>query len=490
MIQTSFSDLEKKTGEVGFVEEILYSIVRVSGLPQAKPHEIVVFEEGEFGQVLSINPKYVEVLLLEDHPVKIGHKVARTNSPLVIKGSDKFLGQTIDPLTRNFFTKKFLEVDGKDYNIQAAPPAIMDRGVIDKPLRSGAIMVDLAIPLGKGQRELVIGDRKTGKTDFLFQIIETQAKEGTICIYGAIGKKREDILKIQEFATKKGIADKLIIIAATSSDPTGLIYLAPFSAMTIAEYFRDQGKDTLVVLDDLTTHAKFYREMALLIKMFPGRSSYPGDIFYTHARLLERAGKFKLKTGKEVHVSCIPTAESVLGDLSGYIQTNLMAMTDGHIYFDIELFNQGRRPAINPFLSVTRVGQQAQTKLKRELSRHLTSFLNHHNKLTRYIHFGAELSEEVRGTLAKGDLIYEFFSQPPSTICPVNMSVFLFGTIVNDMWKGVMVVNAKKSWNKLVIKYQTDANYRKQIDDLVNSVDKFADLLAILKKSGWDLIKV
>ena len=239
-----------------------------------------------------------------------------------------------------------------------------------RPMFTGMTLVDLMIPLGRGQRELVLGDRKTGKTQFLLQAALAQASVGTVCVYACIGKKKAEILRVKEFFAKEGILDKTVIVASSSQDSTGEIFTCPYTAMAVAEFFRDRGQDTLVLLDDMTTHAKFYREMSLLLRKFPGRDSYPGDIFHIHSKLLERSGNFVIKKdGNEmdVAITCLPAAETIQGDLTGYIQTNLMSMTDGHIYFDNELFFKGRRPAINPFISVTRVGYQTQTSLRKEM---------------------------------------------------------------------------------------------------------------------------
>ena len=369
-----FEEFLKKTGEVGYVDEMIHSVAYISGLPEAQAYELVVFENGDFGEIISLGEHHLEVVPFSKTSFPLGSRVARTNAFLQVGASKNLLGKSIDPLgnvLEYLDGDKASTQDGATYRrIDQRAPGVLERKKTDRPLETGVALVDLVIPLGKGQRQLVVGDRKTGKTNFLVQAIFNQAKQGTVCIYAAIGKKRIETKRALEVLKSKGIVDNLITVATSPADSPGLIFATPYTAMSIAEYFRDQGHDALVILDDLTAHAKYYREISLLAKRFPGRSSYPGDIFYIHSRLLERAGNFK--TGS---ISVLAIAELIFGDLSGYIQTNLMSMTDGHIYFDTDFYNQGRRPAINPFLSVTRVGFQAQTPLVRDLSRTLSSYM-------------------------------------------------------------------------------------------------------------------
>lgn len=485
----------EKTGEVGFVEQSLQTLAYVKGLPAAKANEVVVFETGETGQVLSLSEKYVEVLLLSKTKVHVGTRVARTGQQLTIAISENILGKTINSLgipttgsakrslaTQTSKITKEEKSEGREYRyIDITPPGIDVRKNIDKPFETGVTIVDLVVPLGRGQRELVIGDRKTGKTGFLLQNVLTQAQKGVICVYAAIAKKRLDIKMIEEFFVKNNISGNIVVVATSSSDPSGLVFLTPYTAMTIAEYFRDRGRDTLVILDDMTAHAKYYREITLLAKRFPGRSSYPGDIFYVHARLMERAGNFLVKE-KEVSITCLPVAELVLSDISGFIQTNLMAMTDGHIYFDIDLFNQGRRPPVNPFLSVTRVGRQAQTPLLRDLSRQLTSFLLHLEDLRQFMHFGAELSEKTRRELALGERLTAFFDQSSETIVPMSINVILLACLWGGFWRDEEVGEMKRDAELIAANYQKDAKYKTKIDNLLLNIKTFAELVDFVKQ--------
>ena len=273
----------------------------------------------------------------------------------------------------------------------------------------------------------------------------------------------------------------VIIVATTSYAPQGLVHLTPYSAMTVAEYFRDKGIDTLLVMDDLSTHAKFYREISLLGRRFPGRSSYPADIFHTHSRLMERAGNF-IVGEKEVSITVLPIVETNQGDLSGYIQTNLMSMTDGHLYFDASLFSQGRRPAINPFLSVTRVGQQTQSPLRRSIARELRSFLTLYQRTRRFVHFGEEISESIKTILATGENITSFFHQPPSAVTSENVQIFLFAMLWSNFWKDQKIEVIKKDMDKWTLMYEENKAFRDNIDNMIASSSHLNDLLLKIKQ--------
>lgn len=500
------------TGEVGYVSQSRHSIVHVSGLPQAKPHEIVLFETGEVGEVLSLSLDYLEILNFSNTSPRVGTKVARTDELFKISVGEHLFGKTVDPLALRQTsstdsapqavsgqppstdpTTTSSESSGlgqlvESRPIDIAPKSIGQRAIIDEPLETGVTMVDLVISLGKGQRELVVGDRKTGKSSFLWQVVLAQVGLGTVCIYAAVAKKRLDIKKAQEFFRKQGIEKKVITVATSSTDPSGLIFVTPYVAMTIAEYFRDKGRDTLVIIDDLSTHAKAYREIALLARRFPGRSSYPGDIFYIHSRLLERAGKFKVDRGeqgdKEVSISCLPVAELVMGDLSAYIPTNLMSMTDGHIFFDIDLYNEGKRPPINPFLSVTRAGRQTQTPLLRDLSRQLTSFLVRVERLKQFMHFGAELGETTRRTLSLGDRVAAFFDEGADVVIPVNANVILLAALWAGFWKDTPAAVMKKKMAQIIATYKDQKAFAKQVDDLIASSESFKDLVRKIRENN------
>jgi F-type H+-transporting ATPase subunit alpha len=472
-----FQTYLNETGEIGFVEEIRSSIVIGSGLPGARAQEVVMFENGEIGQILTLKKDTIEILLLTKESIRVGSKIVRTKNSMSIAMSPELLGKRLNSLGHLIGTPPLTKVD-EFRSIEIHPPGMSERKPVEKQLETGVALVDLVLPLGKGQRELIIGDRKTGKTEFLNQTMISQARRGVICIYAIIGQKHIDTLLLDKFLTESGIKSSTIIVASSSSEAAGLIYLTPYAAMAIAEYFRDQGKDVLLILDDMTTHARAYREISLLAKRLPGRGSYPGDIFYAHARLVERAGAFT-----KASITCLPVAESTLGDLSGYIQTNLMSMTDGHIFFDIELYNQGSRPAVNPFLSVTRVGHQTQTKLERELSNSVSSFLVLYDRMKQFMHFGTEAGESARNILTQGARLDIFFNQGAQVIYDISFSIFIIGCIWAGKTNELKPQDFKKKIASLYAVYMANDDYKKKIASLV-SVESFNDLLALIKKDG------
>jgi F-type H+/Na+-transporting ATPase subunit alpha len=477
-----FNDFLNETGEIGYVKKVVNIIVYANGLPSIKPGEVVVFENGESGRAMSMNRDEVEILTFSRSSIKVGTKVARTGFPVQFPVGKELIGKLIDPFG-NPLDKQIKITRPKSYRpVEILPSGIMTRKKINKQLDTGVGIVDLMIPIGIGQRQLVIGDKKTGKSNFLLKTIVSAARAGNICIYAAIGKKKLDIKKIEDYLIKNNVMNRVIIIASTSQDPAGLIFITPYSAMTLAEYFRDQGKDSLLILDDLSTHAKFHREINLLANKFPGRNSYPSDIFYVHAKLLERAGNFAVNNS-EAAITCLPVVESSQGDISGYIQTNVMAMTDGHIYFDNNLFTEGRRPAVNPFISVTRVGKQTQTACKRSVNRELLSFLTLYEKLRSFSHFGAELTDSVKVTLQTGIKINSIFDQDPYLVIPSNFQI-LFLTLI---WGGTIKETDLKVINQYKLKllnyYLTDPNYKNNIDKLVASAKSFDDLLLLVQNN-------
>ncbi len=484
----TFAALLEKTKEMGFTTRSLESMAYVSGLPGLRPRELVQFETGERGQASYIEEGEAEIFVFSKLPIKTGTKVIRTNTVTDIPVGAEYLGQLIDPFGNLLDKLRPFKLPEDRRPIDVEPATIAMRRKITKPLETGVSLVDMLIPLGRGQRELVIGDRKTGKTNFLLQTIYTQARKGVICIYAAIGKKKFDIKQAEEYFIKKEIMDQVVVMAALADDPLSTIYIAPFAAMTMAEYFKDRGNDVLLVLDDLNTHAKFYREISLLGKRFPGRNAYPADIFYTHAKLLERAGNFGKKNG-ETAITCLPVVETVQGDITGYIQTNLMSMTDGHIYFDVDLFAKGRRPAVNSFLSVTRVGRQTQTNLRRTINRELTSFLTLRERIENFAHFGAETSSTIKNTLLTGDQITAFFDQTSEVVLEVNLQIFLFALIWFGVWKDKTPDQLKQNMSNIIIAYETKPEFKKQITQVIEKEESLNSLLTVIGKQGVKMLQ-
>lgn len=468
-MRNKFEEYLTKFEEVGFVRENYVATVMIEGLPGAVLDEQLEFEGGAIGRVVGMKKDRLKVMLLNGKPISPSEKVARTGSKVKIKVSDKLLGKTTDALANPIDGADLAENEFEEREIDSKPWGIFGRKRINRRFSTGVMMVDLLVPLGKGQRELVIGDRKTGKSLLLLQATLAQAREGSVCIYSAVAKKKSEIIDIQRYMEGQGILNQVIIVATSAMDTAGEVYIGPYTAMTMAEYFRDKGRDVLVVVDDMSVHAKYCREIGLVSKKFPGRNSYPGDIFFTHSRLLERAGNFMVN-GREVSITCLPVAETVQGDLSGYISTNIMSMTDGHIFFDGDLYFRGRRPAINTFLSVTRVGRQTQTKLQIDANRLLTDLLTNYEKTQSFQKFGAELGENSRQILAVGEKILTFFDQPVSTVVPENLQLILLALLVSGMWSG-------KGIDKLVDRYIKENEFREVADTTVTTSESMSRLL-------------
>jgi len=483
-----FNQLLQKTGEYGIVYQASHPIVFVEGLPTVRPQEVVLFESGQRGEVFSINRGKIEIRIFSHEQVTVGTRVTKTGQLLSIAAGPELLGHTIDPLGEPLDpADKFVKPKTLRY-LDATPAGISGRQQISIPMITGAALIDLMIPLGRGQRELVIGDRKTGKTSFILTAIKNQVQEGIIAIYAAIAKKKSDIKRLQEFFIQEKIMDKVIIVATSSYSSPSIIYQTPYAAMAIAEHFKEQGQNTLVILDDLSTHAKFYRELSLLARRFPGRDSYPGDIFYVHSKLLERAGNFKHPTKGEVAISCFPVMEIVEGDLTGYVSTNVMGITDGHIYFDSNIYFQGMRPAVNIPLSVTRVGRQTSDKLTRDVNKNLTAFLSKYEKLQNLSHFGQELTADVKKDLRVGDLIYEFFKQPYQLTIPLTIQLIIISMILQSF------IESKEALEKakigLIAAYHQDQPKQFLMElAVVNDLKTFNEKIAKDKDKLLALIK-
>lgn len=427
-----FSYYLQAFGEFGEVSQVTHPIVTAKGLSFAKQDEVVLFESGQLGQVFSLSREGVDIVVFSQDEVKVGMKLVRINGQLTIPVGEHLLGAVISPLGVPISRTSQAIIIKEERPVDVGFLGIARRAKIKKPFRTGTALVDMMMPLGVGQKELIIGDRKTGKSSFVYTVMKQQLEEGAIVVYAAIGKRKSDIKYLQELLSKEGMNKHAIIVASSSSDSPGLINITPYAAMTIAEYFRDIGHNVLVILDDMSTHARFYREISLVAKNFPGRDSYPGDIFYAHAKLLERAGNFNLPGKGEAAITCLPIAESIEGDLTSYILTNLMGITDGHIFFDNNIFSTGRRPAVNTFLSVTRVGRQTQSAVAKSITREITSFLTLYEKVLNLSHFGSELMDSVKKILSMGEKIYIFFDQPYTLVIPEEVQLVLFALVWLD----------------------------------------------------------
>jgi F-type H+/Na+-transporting ATPase subunit alpha len=416
--------------------------------------------------VFAINRGKIEARIFSHDPVRVGTRVTRTDQTLSVPVGKELLGQTINPIGEALDPTVPYVMPNTYRDMESRSIPISGRRKITVQLETGITLVDLLLPLGRGQRELIIGDRKTGKTSLLMTIIKKQVEDGVVGIYCAIGRKKSDIKKLQEFFVQEKIMDKVIIVATSSYDSPSLIYQTPYAGMSIAEYFRDQGINTLVVLDDLSTHAKFYRELSLLARRYPGRDSYPGDIFYTHSRLLERCGNFIHPKAGEVSITCLPVVEIIEGDFTGYVSTNVMGITDGHIYLDSGIYYQGQRPAVNIPLSVTRVGRQTMSKLSREINKSLTAFLASYNKLINLSHFGQELTDDVKKDLRLGDLVFKFLNQSYLVIIPIPVQMVILSMVLQDIIEDKEVLEKVK---KGLIAAYRGAEVKKYFSEIINT---------------------
>ncbi|MCX6783698.1 MAG: hypothetical protein NT141_01310 [candidate division WWE3 bacterium] len=478
----TYSEAVAKFGEYGEILEVRHPIVSVAGLPGVTASEMVIFEDETIGQVMSFNRDIVTIMALSNNILPVGLKAARLGTAMSVPVGDDLLGKVIDPIGTLLIFKRPLPVLNWQALLDVAPLPITARSRVDKTLLTGTSLVDLLIPLGRGQRELVVGDRKTGKTSFLFNVMKTQCLAGTIVIYAAIGKPSQEIHKIIDYINNEGINDKTVVVASTSSDVSSHIYLTPFTAMALAEFWRNSGHDVLVILDDLSTHAKYFRELSLLARKFPGHDSYPGDSFYTHARLLERAGKYK--TGS---ISCLAVAETTSNDLTDYIVSNLIGITDGHILFDSQLYLRGNRPAINALLSVSRVGHQTCNHLHQEISQTLTAFLVEYERVLDFSHFGEDTSESVVKTLRRGERLLAFLNQAVEIVMPLPVQLTFIGMLWNDFFTDLQPARISGYRETLTKAFNEHSHVSFLIDTCVAAED-FKALIAFVSDHRVELL--
>lgn len=429
-----FNTYLKEIGEVGYVESIINSVFYINGLPGAKLNELILAEGGQIGIVQGVLPDLIEIMLYQGEGLTHGMRIVRTNEVFQMPVSESYLGRIISPFGTVLDDKGPIKGNFVNYPIDPRAPGINARSRVNLPMETGVVSVDMQVPIGKGQRELILGDQKTGKTTFALQAIANQARQGAWCVYVSIGKKKSDLKFVQKSLAEMNVLQNTAIVSASASDPAPLVYLAPFAGLSIAEFFRDQGHEVLVVFDDLTTHAKFYRETSLISRRTPGRQSYPGDIFHLHARLVERAGNIKMQNGKNTAITLLPIAETLEGDLAGYIQTNLMAMTDGHVFFDIAEAKKGRHPAVSFTLSVSRVGNQTKTPLERELSDLITERLTAYRKAEEVSRFGVELTTQTLQALDTGEKLIALFNQDSQIVVPKSLQLIYLGLFFGGAW--------------------------------------------------------
>ena len=397
--------------EGGVVIASADGIVQVEGMDRAVYGEIVTFENGAKGMVESVEPGRLGIMLFDGaESVGVGTLVTRSGKRAGIPVGEKFLGRVIDPLGEPIDGKGPIEAEG--YNpIEKQAPGILERQSVDTPLHTGILAIDSMFPIGRGQRELIIGDRQTGKTSIATDAILNQKDTGVLCIYVAIGQKASSIARVAEDLKKHGAMSYTTIVAATASDSAPLQYIAPYAGTALAEYFMDKGKSVLIVYDDLSKHAVAYRAISLLLRRSPGREAYPGDVFYLHSRLLERSCRMRDDLGGG-SITALPIVETQAGDVSAYIPTNVISITDGQIFLESALFNAGNRPAVNVGLSVSRVGGAAQTKAMKKANSNLRIEMAQYKDMESFAQFSSDLDAETRRQLEHGKALTEMLKQP------------------------------------------------------------------------------
>ena len=424
----NWDEESRETGEVIWVGD---GIVTVYGIDHAMYGEIVAFENGVKGMVQDVRQNEIGIILFgRDTGIKEGTKVVRTKKKAGIPVGDAFVGRVINALGEPIDGNGDVKED--DYRpIEQEAPGIIDRQSVDTPMETGILSIDSMFPIGRGQRELIIGDRQTGKTSIALDTILNQKGKDVICIYVAIGQKASTVAKIVNTLKKHDAMDYSIVVSSTASDPASLQYIAPYAGTAMAEYFMHKGKDVLIVYDDLSKHAVAYRAISLLLERSPGREAYPGDVFYLHSRLLERSSHLSDKLGGG-SITALPIVETQAGDVSAYIPTNVISITDGQIFLETELFHSGVMPAVNPGISVSRVGGNAQIKAMKKVAGTLKLIYSQYRELQSFAQFGSDLDADTKARLAQGERIVEVLKQNRSAPVPVEKQVAILYATIHD----------------------------------------------------------
>ena len=427
-----------EASEGGTVVSAADGVVEVKGMDKAVYGEIVTFDTGAKGMVESVEPDRLGVMLFDDiEKVGVGTLVTRSGKRAGIPVGDGFLGRVISPLGEPIDGKGPIESVG--YNpIEKQAPGILERQSVDTPLHTGILAIDSMFPIGRGQRELIIGDRQTGKTTIASDTIINQKGKDVICIYVAIGQKRSTVANLVQSLTEAGAMSYTIVVSATASELSPLQYIAPYSGCAMGEYFMHKGKHVLIIYDDLSKHAVAYRALSLLIRRPPGREAYPGDVFYLHSRLLERAAKLSDELGGG-SLTALPIIETQAGDVSAYIPTNVISITDGQIFLETELFHSGVMPAVNPGISVSRVGGNAQIKAMKKVAGTLKLIYSQYRELQSFAQFGSDLDADTKARLAQGERIVEVLKQNRSAPVAVEKQVAILYATIHDYLVNIKV---------------------------------------------------
>lgn len=458
-------DVKMQVSETGTILTINDGIVNVYGLNHAMYGELVEFETGVKGIVQNVSPKTVGVVLLgSDHNLFEGSKVVRTGKKAGVPVGEGFIGRVVDSLGA--------PIDGQGpiketdfFPIENEAPGVINRKKVSTPLQTGILAIDSMFPIGRGQRELIIGDRQTGKTSIALDTIINQKGQDMICIYVAIGQKASTVAKFVNDLKKHGAMDYTIVMASMASDLAPLQYIAPYSGTAMAEYFMHKGKDVLIVYDDLSKHAVAYRAMSLLLQRSPGREAYPGDVFYLHSRLLERSSRLDDEHGGG-SITALPIIETLAGDLSAYIPTNVISITDGQIFLESQMFFSGIRPAVNVGLSVSRVGGDAQTKAMKKVAGNLRIDLAQYREMEVFTQFSSELDKTTKELLDHGDRLIELLKQPLYHPLPLHEQVILLCIASHKLMLDIPVKEIKK-FKADVISY-----FKANHPEIINEIDE------------------
>ncbi|MDR2829332.1 MAG: F0F1 ATP synthase subunit alpha, partial [Mycoplasmataceae bacterium] len=444
-IKAKIASYEKKTNfaEEGKVIAVNDGIATVSGLDNVMLEEILQFENGTLGMALNLEATSVGVVLFGEYEnIKENSIVKRTKKVISIPVGDKLLGRVIDPMGKPLDGKGAISTT-KHSSIEKVAPGVMKREPVNMPLETGIITIDSMFPIGKGQRELIVGDRQTGKTSIAIDAILNQKGKNVKCIYVSIGQKNSSLARIIKTLNENGAMAYTTVVAAGASELSGVIYIAPYSGITIAEEWANKGEDVLIVFDDLTKHAVSYRTMSLLLRRPSGREAYPGDVFYLHSRLLERACKLNKENGGG-SITALPIVETQNSDISTYIPTNIISITDGQLFLQTNLFNTGQRPAIDVGLSVSRVGSNAQNKIMKKLSKSIKIGLSEYYDVASFSQFGTDLEESTMAIINKGERILELIKQTnASPLAWIDQAMLLF-LIHSDIIKNIKVEDIKE----------------------------------------------
>ena len=431
-------DQKLKQDETGTIILVGDGIARANGLDRCMANELVEFENGEYGMALNLEEDSVSIVILgSDVGLHEGSTVRRTGRVVSVPVGEELIGRVVNSLGQSIDGKG--EIKTKHFRpIESPAPGIIERKSVSVPLQTGIKAIDSMIPIGRGQRELIIGDRQTGKTAIATDTIINQRGKDVICIYVAIGQKISTVAQLVEQLTRAGAMDYTIVVSATASELAPMQYIAPYTGCSIGEYFMQQGKDVLIVYDDLSKHAVAYRALSLLIRRPPGREAYPGDVFYLHSRLLERAARMAPEYGGG-SLTALPIIETQAGDVSAYIPTNVISITDGQIFLESELFHSGIMPAVNPGISVSRVGGNAQIKAMKKVAGSLKLIYSQYRELQSFAQFGSDLDADTKARLAQGERVVEVLKQGRNQPIDVEKQVCILYAVINNYLADVPV---------------------------------------------------